>query len=178
MADRLTIARPYAKAAFEEAVEKKALEAWSQVLHTAATVIRDARVETLIDNPLVTPEELAQLVSGIAGGKLGEEARNFVLTLAENRRLAVLPEIATQFDELKDEAEGYADATVTSATELNEQQQRHFSEALARRLKRKVRLQCQVDPQLIGGAVVRSGDLVIDGSMRARLERMAYALTA
>ena len=178
MADRLTIARPYAKAAFEEAVEKQALEGWSQALHAAATVVRDARVETLLDNPRVTPEELAQFVSGITGGKLGEEARNFVLTLAENRRLAVLPEIATQFDELKDEAEGYADVTVTSATELSEAQRHSLTEALARRLKRKVRLQCQVDPQLIGGAIVRSGDLVIDGSMRARLERMAYALTA
>lgn len=178
MADRLTIARPYAKAAFEDAVAKQSLEGWSPVLHTAAAVVRDARVETLLDNPLVTPEELAQFVSGIAGGKLGEDVRNFVLTLAENRRLSVLPEIATLFDELKDEAEGYADVTVTSATQLSAEQQRHLSEVLARRLKRKVRLECHVDPHLIGGAIVRSGDLVIDGSMRARLERMAYALTA
>jgi F-type H+-transporting ATPase subunit delta len=178
MADRITIARPYAKAVFEDATEKQALAPWSEALHIAAAVVRDPRVESLLDNPRVTPEELAQLVSGIAGTGLGADARNFVQTLAENRRLAFLPQIAALFDELKDDAEGFADVTVTSATKLDEEQQRNLSAALARRLKRKVRLHCEVDPHLIGGAVVRAGDLVIDGSMRTRLERMAYALTA
>jgi F-type H+-transporting ATPase subunit delta len=178
MADKITTARPYAKAAFEEAAEKHALEPWSQALHIAAAVVRDPRVESLLDNPRVTPEELAELVSSIAGPQLGQDSRNFVLVLAENRRLAYLPEVSALFDEFKDDAEGFADVTVTSATPLDAGQQRNFSEALARRLKRKVRLHCEVDPQLIGGAIVRAGDLVIDGSMRARLERMAYALTA
>ena len=178
MADRLTIARPYAKAAFEEAAEKQALEPWSQVLHTAAAVVRDARVESLLDNPLVTPEELAQLVSGIAGGKLGQDARNFVLTLAENRRLALLPEIATLFDELKDEAEGVIDVTVSSAAALDSKQRQALTATLERRLRRQVRLSCQTDPSLIGGAVLHAGDLVIDGSLRTRLDRIAYELTA
>jgi F-type H+-transporting ATPase subunit delta len=177
MAYKTTIARPYAKAAFEEARADGGLAAWSDALHVAADVVGDARVQQLLGNPHVTPEELAQLIVGIAGERLGEQGRNFVLTLADNRRLECLPEIATLFDELKDAAQGVADVTVTSAVPLNEAQQGRLREALARRLKREVRLHCATDPSLIGGAVVRAGDLVIDGSLRARLERMGYELT-
>jgi len=178
MADRITIARPYAKAAFNEARARGSLAAWAQALGTAAQVVRDARVEALLDNPRVTPPQLAQLVIDIAGADLQEDGRNFVQTLAENRRLAYLPEISMLFNELKDAAEGIADVTVTSATPLDARQQQTLSAALAKRLKREVRLHCETDPTLIGGAVVRAGDLVIDGSLRSRLTRMAYELTA
>ena len=178
MADRLTIARPYARAAFEEARSNGALASWSDALRAAAQVVRDPRVEALLGNPHVTPEELAQLVSGIAGPKVGEEGGNFVRTLADNRRLGYLPEISALFDTLRDEAEGVADVTVTSAAALDEAQRRKIAAALEQRLKRRVRLHCEVDPALIGGAVLRSGDLVIDGSLRTRLERIAYELTA
>jgi len=178
MADKSTIARPYARAAFEEARERKRLEPWSEALRVAAAVVTDPRVAALLGNPRVTPDELAQLVSGIAGPKLGTEGGNFVRTLAANRRLAVLPEIVTLFDELKDAAEGVADVTVTSAAPLAAGQQQALSAALEKRLKRTVRLHCATDPALIGGAVVKSGDLVIDGSLRTRLERIAYELTA
>ena len=178
MADKSTIARPYAKAAFEEARDRKQLGPWSDALHISAAVVGDARVEALLGNPRVTPEELAALVIEIAGQQLGEEGRNFVRTLAGNRRLALLPEISTLFDELKSEAEGIVDVTVTSAAPLDDSQQRKLAAALERRLGRSVRLQCATDPALIGGAVLRAGDLVIDGSLRARLERIAYELTA
>ena len=178
MADRLTIARPYARAAFEEARARASLAAWSQALRTAAEVVKDPRVETLLGNPRVTPEELAQLVTGIAGPNLGEQGANFVRTLADNRRLGYLPEISELFDTFKDAAEGVADVTVTSAAPLDEGQRQKIRSALERRLKRQVRLHCETDPQLIGGAVLRSGDLVIDGSLRTRLERIAYQLTA
>jgi len=178
MADKSTIARPYARAAFEEARATKRLEPWSETLHVAAAVVADPRVVALLGNPLVTPEELAQLVTGIAGPQLGEEGANFVRTLAANRRLAVLPEIAELFDTLKNAEQGVADVTVTSAAPLAAGQQKALSAALERRLKRTVRLHCATDSALIGGAVVQSGDLVIDGSLRARLERIAYELTA
>jgi F-type H+-transporting ATPase subunit delta len=178
MADRLTIARPYARAAFEEARANGGLAPWSDALQVAARVVEDERVEKLLGNPRVTPEELAQLVTGIAGPKLGEEGANFVRTLADNRRLAYLPEISELFDTFKDEAEGIADVTVTSAAALDEAQRQKLRAALERRLKRQVRLHCEVDPELIGGAVLRAGDLVIDGSLRTRLERIAYQLTA
>ncbi|MBV8741013.1 MAG: F0F1 ATP synthase subunit delta [Sinobacteraceae bacterium] len=178
MADKLTIARPYAKAAFEEARQLQHLSSWSQSLRTAALVVQDPRVQDLLGNPSVTPAQLAQFVIDLAGEKLDENGRNFVRTLAENHRLAYLPEISTLFEVMKDEAEGVIDVTVTSAAPLESAQQQTLVSALQRRLQRQVRLHCHTDAGLIGGAVLRAGDLVIDGSLRARLERIAYELTA
>jgi len=178
MADRLTIARPYARAAFEEARSRSGLAPWSEALRIAAQVVQDTRVQALLGNPRVTAEELAQLVIGIAGPELGEEGANFVRTLAANHRLEYLPEISALFANLKDDAEGVADVTVTSAAALDDAQRAKLAAALERRLQRKVRLHCAVDPSLIGGALLRAGDLVIDGSLRTRLDRIAYELTA
>ena len=178
MADKTTIARPYAKAAFEEARGENRLGPWSDALRTAATVAADPRVESLLDNPRVTSSDLAQLVIDIAGQQLGDHGANFVRTLAENHRLAYLPEISTLFDELKDEAEKIVDVTVTSAAPLDDSQRKILSAALERKLKRAIRMQCHTDPSLIGGAVLQAGDLVIDGSLRTQLNRITYELTA
>ena len=178
MADRLTIARPYARAAFEEARKNGGLAPWSDALQAAALVVRDPRVATLLGDPRVTPAELAQLVDEIAAVPLGEQGANFVRTLADNHRLGYLPEIAELFGTFKDDAEGVADVSVTSAAALDDAQRARIAAALERRLRRKVRLHCQIDPALIGGAILRSGDLVIDGSLRTRLDRIAYELTA
>jgi F-type H+-transporting ATPase subunit delta len=178
MAEKTTIARPYAKAAFEEASGKGALAAWAEALSTAATVVQDRRVAELLGNPAVSSGELAQLVIDVAGAELDEQGRNFVRTLADNRRLSCLPEISALFEQLKDEAEGIIDVTVSTAVPLESAERALLSAALERRLGRQIRLQCDTDPQLIGGAVVRAGDLVIDGSVRTRLDRIAYELTA
>jgi F-type H+-transporting ATPase subunit delta len=178
MADKSTIARPYARAAFSDAKAAKRLAEWSGALRTGAAVVQDARVQNLLGNPHVTPAQLAQLVIDIAGPELQDHGRNFVQTLAQNHRLAYLPEISKIFDELKDAEQGVVDVTVTSAAPLDEQQRRTLADALARRLKREVRLHCDTDAKLIGGAVLRAGDLVIDGSLRSRLDRIAYELTA
>jgi F-type H+-transporting ATPase subunit delta len=178
MADKSTIARPYAKAAFEEARRHQRLGPWSQALRTAAAVVSDSRVEDLLGNPRVTPEQLAAFVGETGGSQFDEEGRNFLRTLADSRRLAFLPEISTLFDELKGEAEGVVDVTVTSAAPLDESQRGKLAAALQQRLGRTVHLQCATDPALIGGAVLRAGDMVIDGSLRGRLERIAYELTA
>jgi F-type H+-transporting ATPase subunit delta len=178
MADKTTIARPYARAAFAAASDGKRLGPWSEALRTGAAVVQDARVRNLLGNPHVTPQQLAQLVIDIAGSGLDEQGRNFVQTLAENRRLGYLPEISKFFDGLRDAAEGVIDVTVTSAAPLAEGEQRTLSEALSRKLKREVRLHTATDPTLIGGAVIRAGDLVIDGSLRSRLERIAYELAS
>jgi F-type H+-transporting ATPase subunit delta len=177
MTDRLTTARPYARAAFAEAQQRAELESWSESLRVAAQVVKDPRVAQLLGNPRVTADQLSELVAGIAAGRLGELGRNFVRLLAENGRLAFLPEIAALFDIMKGEAEGVADVTLTSAATVSEAQQQKLAKALTQRLKRQVRLHCEVDPSLIGGAVLHSGDLVIDGSLRTRLERIAYELT-
>src|SRR6185312_8144977 len=146
MADKSTIARPYAKAAFQEARDRGRLGPWSDALRTSAAVIGDDRVEALLGNPRVTPEELAALIISIAGPQLDEEGRNFVRTLADNRRLALLPEIAALFDELKGEAEGVIDVTVTSAAPIDDSQRNKLTTALEHRLGRSVRLQCATDP--------------------------------
>ena len=178
MADRSTIARPYARAAFEEARTDKRLGPWFDALNVGAAVVQDERVQQLLGDPNVTPAQLAQLVIDIAGPGLEQHGKNFVQTLAENRRLGYLPEIVGIFSELKDAEEGIVDVTVTSAAPLDQQQQLTLTEALARKLKRQVRLHCETDKTLIGGAVLRAGDLVIDGSLRTRLDRIAAELTA
>jgi len=178
MADKTTIARPYAKAAFEEARGENRLGPWSDTLRVAATVVADPRVERLLGNPHVTSNDLAQLVMDISGPQLGDHGANFIRTLAENHRLAYLPEISTLFDVLKDEAEKIVDVTVTSAAPLDDTQRKTLTAALERKLKRGIRMQCHTDPSLIGGAVLQAGDLVIDGSLRTQLNRITYELTA
>ena len=173
MAERITIARPYAKAVFQLAREQKQLPAWSTILQRAASAVQDARVAPLLGSPHVTPEQLAELIAGIAGDggsvSLVTLARNLFATLATYRRLAFLPEIAAHFEQLRADAERTLDVTVTSAVALNEAQRERFTRALRKRLDREVRLHCELDPTLIGGAVVRADDLVIDGSVRTSL---------
>ena len=176
MAERSTVARPYAKALFELALGQKKLDLWSEALGSAAAVVTDARVRKLLTSPHVTPGQLADLVIDIAGGKLDEEGRNFFRVLAANRRLGFLPEIAAIFARLKADEENTVDVTMTSAVALDRDQQKKFAAALSARLQRNVRLQCEVDSSLLGGAVLRADDLVIDGSVRGRLERLGAEL--
>jgi F-type H+-transporting ATPase subunit delta len=178
MAEKTTIARPYAKAAFQEAKAAKSLAQWSETLRAAATAVSDSRVHELLGNPSVEGEELAQFVMGVSGPALDEQGQNFFRLLAENHRLAYLPEISTLFDEFKDEEERVVDVTVTSAAPIDAAQQQALSKALERKLKRTVRLHCATDSKLIGGAVLRAGDTVIDGSLLSRLKRIAFDLTA
>jgi F-type H+-transporting ATPase subunit delta len=178
MAEKTSIARPYAKAAFQEAQGDQRLGAWSDRLRAAATAVRDPRVHELLGNPSVIGEDLAQFVMSVTGPALDEHGQNFFRTLAENHRLGFLPEISTLFDELKDEAERVVDVTVTSAAPIDAAQQAALATALERKLKRTVRLHCATDPTLIGGAVLRAGDTVIDGSLLSRLKRIAFELTA
>jgi F-type H+-transporting ATPase subunit delta len=176
MAERSTIARPYAKALFELALEDKKLDAWSQALAIGAAVVSDVRVKKLLASPLVTTEQLADLLIDIGGKAFDAEGQNFVRVLASNRRLGLLPEIAAIFEKLKAEAERVTDVTVTSAAPLSAEQQREYVAAMRKRLKTEVRLQCEVDPALVGGAILRADDLVIDGSLRGRLDRLATEL--
>lgn len=173
MAEKATIARPYAKAAFQYARERNAFAQWSEALATASAVVADERVEKLLSNPRVTPTELVELITGIAGKSIDENGRNFLSTLAQNRRLGLLPEITAMYELLRSDIEKVADVELVSATELNEAQRTRLTTALKKRLQREVRLHVSVDPTLLGGAVVRSGDLVIDGSLKARLDRLA-----
>jgi F-type H+-transporting ATPase subunit delta len=175
MAERLTIARPYAKAVFALARAGKRLPQWSQALSVAASVVADTRVAALLGNPGVSAEQLVDLITGVGGSAFDENAKNFIRTLAANKRLAFLPEIAARYEQLRADAERTVDVTVTSAVELSAEQQQHYTQAMKKRLDREVRLHCAVDPTLLGGAVVRADDLVIDGSVRAGLAQLAAA---
>jgi F-type H+-transporting ATPase subunit delta len=178
MADRLTVARPYAKAAFAQAKADGRLGPWSGALARAAATVRDARVRALFGSPKVTAPQLAGLVAGVAGDELDAQGRNFIALLAEARRLPFLPEIAQIFDALKADAERVVDVHITAAVALPEAEGAQLKAALEKRFDRKVRLESSVDPSLIGGAVVRAGDLTIDGSLQARLARLARDLVA
>jgi F-type H+-transporting ATPase subunit delta len=176
MAERITIARPYAKAVFKLANSQKRMPQWSDALGLAAAVVADARVGALLSNPAVSAEQLASLVTEVGGERLDEQARNFIATLAANRRLGYLPEIAARYEQLRADAERTIEVTVTSAVELSAAQKSQYTQALAKRLGREVHLSCQTDPGLLGGAVVRADDLVIDGSVRAGLTQLAAAI--
>jgi F-type H+-transporting ATPase subunit delta len=173
MAEKVTIARPYAKAAFQYARERNAFAAWSELLATASAIVADPQVKRLLSSPRVTPSELVELIAGVVGQNLDENGKNFLSTLAQNRRLGLLPEIAAMYEALRAEIERIADVDVISATELSEPQRARLIAALKTRLQREVRLHVSVDPALIGGAIVRSGDLVIDGTLKAQLDRLA-----
>ena len=171
MVEKVTVARPYAKAAFEAARESNDFARWSEMLAAAAATVADERVVKLLSSPRVQPADLVELIA--AASEADERGRNFLDTLAQNRRLAVLPEVAAIYEELRADVENVTDVHVTSAVQLDEQQRARLVAALKKRLKREVRLHCTVDAALIGGAIVRAGDFVIDGSLRARLERLA-----
>ena len=176
MAERATIARPYARAAFAHAQASKDLAAWSKLLGSAAVAAADPRVARLIGNPHVTGEELVDLLGGLSMQAAGEHGRNFLRALAENRRLALLPEIAAQFEKLRAETENVVDVEVIAAREIAAPQEKRLAAALKKRLGREVRMHTRIDQSLLGGAIVRAGDLVIDGSLKGRLERLGSAL--
>ena len=177
MAEKATIARPYAKAAFAHAREQNNLPRWSEALGLASAVVNDARVARLLGNPRVTPEELVNLLVEIAGASADTTIRNYFSSLASNLRLALLPEIAAMFEVMRADIENVADVQIVSAVELDEAQRQRLAGALRKRLKRDVRLHCSVNPALIGGAIIRSQDLVIDGSLDGRLKRLTTELT-
>ena len=177
MADEATIARPYARAAFEYAHAAGQLAAWGEILGRASLVLADERVQPLIGNPHITRADLVAFVVELAGASDNEHATNLVRLLADNGRLALLPEIAAQYAALRAEVENTIDVTVTSALPLTAEQSEKLQQALTRLLRRTVRLSATVDPSLIGGAIVRAGDFVVDGSLRGRVERLGNIMS-
>lgn len=176
MADLSTLARPYAKAAFEYAREHKALAAWGDCLAGLAAAAVHPEVQPLLGhNPRVTPEMLAGLLADIV--KADAAQRNFIRLLAQNRRLEALPAIAAGFEALRAEAENRISVELRTAVQVDDKLAGRIAKALKQRLGREVELQTAVDESLLGGAVIRAGDLVIDDSVRGKLERLAAELT-
>ncbi|GMQ52417.1 F0F1 ATP synthase subunit delta [Halopseudomonas aestusnigri] len=176
MAELITLARPYAKAAFERAKAQQALAEWAEVLNAAGQVAADEATRQLLTDPGLAEQKKADVILDCTGKSVSEEQRNFLTILADNRRLALLPEIATLFNSFRADLERTIDINVSSAFELTAEQQQKLSEALSRKLDRNVQIEAAVDKSLIGGLVVRTGDLVIDASVRGKLTKLAESL--
>ena len=183
MADNNTIARPYAQAVFEIAREAGDLGQWSESLAIAGQLLSDDGLVEYLGNPAFNNTQRLEFLSGLfkkAGADLlaggNEQGTNFLKLLLENRRVAVLPEIAEHYEAKKAKIENTVDAVVTSATKLSEGQVNDIAQALKKRLGCDVKVETEIDENLIGGAIIRAGDVVIDGSLRARLEGLATAL--
>ena len=176
MINTQTLARPYAKAAFEFASAAGQIDAWSGMLSLAAVAVDVPQVTELLKNPRLTSESKVQTLVQLFGSDIDEAFRNFVSTLGDNDRLDVLPTIRELFEELKAEAEKTLDVEVQTAFELTPAQLQTLAAALSKRLDRTVNPQQVVNPALIGGVVIRAGDVVVDGSVRGKLSQLAESL--
>lgn len=176
MAEKSTIARPYAVAAFGLAKENDELARWSDMLGFAAIVVTDEAMQDFVNNPKVEQDTLTRLILEVCGEQLNELGKNFIKVLVTNKRLGILPEIAVLYNELRADAEKTVEAEVISAFPLTDAQQGTLIEGLKKRLGRDVTLVSKVDENLLGGAIVRAGDLVIDGSVSGQLSKLETSL--
>ena len=176
MAELTTLARPYAKAAFEHAQAHQQLANWSAMLGLAAAVSLDDTMQRVLKAPRLTSTEKATTFVEVCGDKFAAQAQNFIRVIAENDRLALLPDVFALFELYKAEQEKSIDVDVTSAFALSDEQQDKLAKVLSARLGREVRLHAAEDATLIGGVLIRAGDLVIDGSVRGKLAKLAEAL--
>jgi len=177
MAEATTLARPYAQAVFELAKGNGKLSQWSDALSALSAIAADEQVSGLITNPNVEAAQMADLFISIAKDKLDQEGKNFVKVLAENGRLNVITEISESYDALKAEAEKTVKAEVISAFKVSADQQKKLEDALKKRLGCEVEVSSTVDKSIIGGAIIRAGDLIIDGSVTGQLDRLASELS-
>jgi len=177
MAEYTVIARPYAKAAFEIALHAEQLNQWAVFLASAALVANDERVRRFLSNPNTTKDQHLALFADVCAAVMIDNCDNFLKLLAENHRLHLLSAISKVFHELYVEYERTVEVMVTSAMPLSSDHQERLSKALQIRLQKQVSLQTEVDPNLLGGAIIRAGDKVIDGSVMGRLKQLSTSLT-
>ena len=176
MAELSTLARPYARAAFEVATDRGELGQWSEQLRTAAAVSCDVTVAAILASPSYTAQEMADTVSQVCGDTLNADGRNFLQVLATNKRLPLLPQIWELFEQYKANRERSVDVQVVSAFPLEQGSEESLSQVLSRKLEREVKVETSIDQSLLGGVLIRADDLVIDGSVRGRLNKLAEAM--
>ncbi len=170
------LARPYARAIFELAKTQGDYQKWSDALVLMASIVDNETMANLLDNPRLTRSDASNLVVQACGNDVGDAQKNLLNILAENDRLTQLPMIASLYSLFRDEAEGTIEAEVISAQPLNDAHKNAITNALKQRLGRDVQLNCSVNEDLVGGAVIRAGDLVIDGSAVEHLRQLSSAL--
>jgi F-type H+-transporting ATPase subunit delta len=177
MAEIATVARPYAKAVFRLAREHDKLAPWTEQLELAAAVVKDQEMGLLLGSPRLTTEQKADMIIDICGDQLDADGANLVRLLVNNRRIALMPEIAAQYRKLRAEVERTVESTLVTAQAIDDELRDRIRDALAKRLDRNVSLETEVDESLIGGAIVKADDTVIDGSVRGKLARLAGAMS-
>ena len=170
MIENATIARPYAQAAFEQAQEEGQLKQWSEMMETLSHIVSDSQMRSLIRNPKLSKERLTQLVLDICGDTFSKTGTNFVRILIDAGRLSIASKIFELFEDKRSDAEGVTEIHVITAYPLSDEQKMKITEVMAKRLGKKVEVVSEVDESLIGGAVIRSGDSVIDASIKGRLQ--------
>ena len=178
MAELTTLARPYARAAFESARADSQLSEWAEALAVAAAVSGEPKVKQLLTAPGLTAAQKSAAFTDVCGSELSDKFKNFVSVLADNKRLALLPFIQTLFLDLKSQLEKAINVEVTTAFEISAEAQSNLVIALTKKLDRVVTLESNIDKSLIGGAVIRAGDTVIDGSVKGRLAKLAEAMNS
>lgn len=177
MSNATTLARPYAKAAFELAAADSATGRWNEMLDLASTAVTEKSLAGLLESPHASNSQIIQILTDTAGEAFDARFRDFLSVLAENKRLSLLPEIAILYQALREEADGLLRARVVSAFALDEDQATRLKSALAKRFDREILLETEVDSSVIGGAVVYAGGEVIDGSLKDRLTRLSNSLS-
>ncbi|GEK07783.1 F-type H+-transporting ATPase subunit delta [Pseudoalteromonas peptidolytica F12-50-A1] len=175
MSELTTIARPYAKAAFELAVEKGTVEAWNEMLFFAGQVTSDEQVQALLGS-IATETQQSEIIIKLCAEQLNEQGQNLIKLMAENERLAAIPAVAELFAEFKADYDKEIEVDVVSATALADDAQAKLVAALEKRFARKVKLNCSIDEAIVSGLVIKAGDTVIDGSVRGKLDRLATSL--
>ncbi|KOR32725.1 hypothetical protein TI05_05420 [Achromatium sp. WMS3] len=174
--EKIATARPYAEAILSRANETDTLDRWSETLSLLSNIMQSPEITNLITNPKFSTEQIQTALIEIGDGYLNEEGQNLLKILVHNQRLFVLPEIFNIYEQLKRELRGTLRVQVSSPYDLDTTQQQALSEALKKRLQRDIEIQLNQDPDLIGGVLIHAGDLVIDGSVRGQLQRMANQL--
>jgi|SRR5690554_4927246 len=175
MSEHTTVARPYAKAAFDFAVEQGAIQSWHEMLEFAAMVATQEDMRTFLKSA-TSREQVAHIFTSVCGEQLNENGQNLMKVMADNERLMTLPEVVRLFAEFREEYDKEITVDVKSAVTLDDGQRAKLSAALEKRLARKVKLNCSVDPAVVGGLLINAGDLVIDGTLKSKLSRLATTL--
>ena len=177
MIEPITLARPYARAAFEHARGADELAQWQDALVQLAAVTRDEKVSVMLKGPNQTAEQRAENLAALVGDSLPLSVVNLLMIMSDNGRLGLLPEVSALFEQFKQAVESTVAVVVTSAYPLSDEETRVLSETMTSKLNRSVTRTSETDSSLLGGAIIRADDLVIDGSVRGRLDKLAGALT-
>ena len=177
MIEPTTLARPYARAAFEHALAAGDLAAWQAALSELVAITAEPKVAAAMRDPNQTAAQRAATLSGLAGGAAPSAVANLLSIMADNGRLSLLPEVAMLFDQLKQAVESTVAVHVTSAYPLSDAETQQLADTMQEKLARSITLTSETDPSLLGGALIRADDLVIDGSVRGRLHKLAGTLT-